>query len=107
MRRCKRKGRRILTRFLGPWDESRYRRTVHRLRNLCDSRSSRTHRSRCPIPPQRRLSLLNSHLFEKNLHGRGYDYYPAQHDPVPAEYFEVVFLDVAHQETDCHDGQPE
>ena len=107
MRRYKRKGRRILTRFLGLWGESRHRRTPHRLRNLCDSRSSRTHRSRCPIPPQRRLSLLNSHLFEKNLHGRGYDYYPAQHDPVPAEYFEVVFLDVAHQETDCHDGQPE
>ena len=62
MRRYKRKGRRILTRFLGLWDESRYRRTVHRLRILCDSRSSRTHRSICPIPPQRRLHYLNPHL---------------------------------------------
>ena len=58
MRRYKRKGRRILTRFLGLWGESRHRRTPHRLRNLCDSRSSRTHRSICPILPQRRLSLL-------------------------------------------------
>ena len=62
MRRYKREGRRILTRFLGLWDESRNRRTFHRLRNLCDSRSSRTHRSRCPIPPQRRPTSLNPHL---------------------------------------------
>ena len=65
MRRYKRKGRRILTRFLGLWGESRHRRTSHRLRNLCDSRSSRTHRSICPIPPQRRPSLLNPQFFHK------------------------------------------
>ncbi len=61
-RRYKRKGRRILTRFLGFWGESRHRRTPHRLRNQCDSRSSRTHRSICPIPPHRRLHYLNSYL---------------------------------------------
>ena len=65
MRRCKREGRRILTRFLGPWDESRYRRTSRRPRNLCDSRSSRTHRSRCLIPPHRRYSLLDAQRLQE------------------------------------------
>ena len=40
MRRSKREERRILTRYLSVWDESRNRRTYHRLRYLCDSRSS-------------------------------------------------------------------
>ena len=68
MRRSKREERRILTRYLSLWDESRHRRTFHKLRNLCDSRSSGRIAASAPTYPAASTSL-NSHLFVLYIFG--------------------------------------
>ena len=71
------------------------------LRNLCDSRSSRTHRSICPLPPHRRLHYLTPNYFsvlvklwrkmEKGLvflYRIGYHMYYS----IISQYFKVLFI---------------